>query len=93
MVFTRDMNKQTRKALLTDLGARIYNADTSAELIMIATDMADAASQGRSETWKGACTMAGRRTLAKFNIGVPVPFTDVSAVVQQGYEAMVAANK
>jgi hypothetical protein len=37
--------------------------------------------------------MAGRRILAKFAIGVPVPFTDVSAVVQQGYDAMVAANK
>jgi hypothetical protein len=55
--------------------------------------MADLASQGRSETWKGATTMAGRRILAKFAIGVPVPFTDVSAVVQQGYDAMVAANK
>jgi hypothetical protein len=93
MVFTRDMNKQTRKALLTDLGARIHNADTSTELIMISTDKDDLASQGLSETWKGATTMAGRRILAKFAIGTPVPMKDVSAVVQQGYDAMVAANK
>jgi len=82
------MNKQTRKALITDLMDSTYN--TADEYVHAATEMVNLASQGRTDRWKSACTMAGRRILASSK---PLTLTVCREYVSQGILAMEAANK
>jgi hypothetical protein len=86
------MNKDKRKALITDLTDRTYL--TPDDYVRAATEMADLASQGRTERWKHACTVAGEGilTLAKVKPN-GLDLTDTRVHVARGIEAMEAANK
>jgi hypothetical protein len=92
------MNKQTRKALIDNLTTELNAASTltetdrnKARFIAFATRLVDAQSQGRTERWKSACTLAGRRILVAEKDQLTVESTRRKCA--QGLEAMTLANK
>lgn len=98
MVHTRDMNKQTRKALIDNLttelnmSATLIESDANlARFIGFASRLVDAKSQGRTERWKGACTLAARRMLVSERDQLTVESARNKCA--QGLEAMANANK
>jgi hypothetical protein len=91
------MNKQTRTALIQSLTTDFNKVslskgdDALADAIRFATRLADAASQGRTDRWKGACTLAGRRVLVAERDQLTTE--SVRNKCAQGLEAMAIANK
>lgn len=91
MVHTRDMNKQKRAALIDNLTTDTAKGRTADDFVVIATRMADSASQGRTDRWKGASTFAGRAILRANRDLLTVDFTRQK--VELGLQAMTNANK
>ena len=92
------MNKQTRTALIQslttelDMSATLTESDTNlARFVRFADRLVDASSQGRTERWKSACTLAGRRMLLAERDQLTVESARNKCA--QGLQAMTNANK
>jgi hypothetical protein len=83
------MNKTQRKALIDNLTDVTLN--TADDYIRHAIVLADAAQHGRTDRWKEACTLAGRRILISERDQLTVEAC--RRKVLQGLEAMTDANK
>lgn len=98
VMHTRDMNKAKRKALIESLitelnmSATLTESDANlARFIKFAGRLTDAKTEGRTERWKSACTLAGRRILIAERDQLTVE--SVRNKCAQGLEAMANANK
>ena len=92
------MNKTQRKALIDNLTTELNMSSTltesdsnKARFIAFAGRLADAKAQGRTDRWKDACTLAGRRILVAEKDQLTVE--SVRRKCAQGLEAMTDANK
>lgn len=88
------MNKDKRKALIDNINRQLSIGafKTADDYVIFAGELADLQSHGRTQRWKGACTMAGRRILIKADSGA-VTIGEAEHYVRQGVEAMALANK
>jgi len=87
------MNKQTRTALIKSLSIAAQSAHTATSLVDLATIMAGAASEGRTDRWKDACAYAGDLIMDEYDATGRVYMTKASDSVHAGIVAMTNANK
>lgn len=93
MMLNGDMNKDKRRALIRDLTNDFIAVYTADDVVHVATAMADAASQGRTDRWKNACRYAGNEILTIHKTRGHVDLFSANDAVDIGLTLMVEANK